>query len=270
MHLPCPTKQQIITKAEIAEEFIGFLRFILEKRNKHLLFNLQDRTSWRENARATVLEDLQKMAEFKSTVTVITLSKDSNFYNQIEEYNTQTSATHFMKTLKDRIFSKDKEYFIPLKLETKEVSDFVDKACLLIHDVFFMEKKDLSRQERCNFIEVFYHLLTLKIVEIEKFSSLSFTCKDAIDTGAAMNGSFFGFLKIIEGSDWTKEDEDFFLWLIYAPALQIRERAIISERLIRQIACIALIDAHRKGFKKALKSLYSSAFLDAIKINYPH
>lgn len=62
LRLPGPTFQVSIDKAKIADEFYGFLRSIgSQKRNqKHLLINLQDRTSWFERARCSAIEGIQK------------------------------------------------------------------------------------------------------------------------------------------------------------------------------------------------------------------
>src|SRR5690606_11715969 len=79
--LPCPTKQTIITKAEITEEFRNYLR-ILPSRERHLLINLQDRTRWEEQARCRAIETLQKDVEFSHKLVVVTLPKQTDFYLQ--------------------------------------------------------------------------------------------------------------------------------------------------------------------------------------------
>src|SRR3990170_6659499 len=50
LHLPCPVHQEVINRAEIAEEFKGFMRSLRQELDsrKLLLINLQDRTSWQE------------------------------------------------------------------------------------------------------------------------------------------------------------------------------------------------------------------------------
>jgi len=62
----------------VIEEFKGFLRHIEMKKGveKHLLFNLQDRTSWEEHARCQALEDLEHHAEFNNQLVVVTLPKN--------------------------------------------------------------------------------------------------------------------------------------------------------------------------------------------------
>jgi hypothetical protein len=73
-------------------------------------------------------------------------------------------------------------------------------------------------------------------------NSISFTCKDAIDTGSAQLGTFFGFVKLLTGDFTQRETQDFLRWLLYTPALFIRERAIDPERLNRTLSALERID----------------------------
>ena len=101
--------------------------------------------------------------------------------------------------------------------------------------------------------------------------SLSFTCKDAIDTGAALNGSFYALIKLLSTGFDDKKDQDYFRWLLYTPALFIRERAIDPERLNRALSALERIDGalsgDAKGLLKELGTLYSSNFLKHLKIS---
>jgi hypothetical protein len=270
LHLPCPTSQEVIDKAEILPEFKAFLRELKDKNENYLLFNFQNRECLRENSRAKAIEEIQKTAEFNSAITVITLPKHSDFYNQVENFTFRTSSTLFMKDLKEMVFQEKEGFFIPLHLKNEKLENFVEEISSLIHKVFFLEKEDLSKEERRTFIEIFYHFFILKIIEMINPSYLSFTCKDAVDIGSSATGSFFLFIKLLTSSKWIKEDEDFLLWLFYAPALIVRQRAISSERLVRQLSCLALLDTKKKGLRKEMKNLYGAKFLDSIKINYLH
>ena len=117
--------------------------------------------------------------------------------------------------------------FFPGFLETIEISRIRRSGVLpAIHDHFFHAKATLTRRNREDFIEIFYQFLILKAIEQFSPDSISFTCKDAIDTGAAQGATFYGFLRLFNEDLSKKEERDFLLWLLYAPALFIRERAI--------------------------------------------
>ena len=59
LRMPSPTRQAFVHKAEIIDEFRGFLRSMAGEK-RHLLINLQDRDSWKEGVRCRILEGLQK------------------------------------------------------------------------------------------------------------------------------------------------------------------------------------------------------------------
>ncbi len=239
LRIPSPTKQTLINKAEIDDEFRAFLRSLSQAKKKHLLINLQDRTSWKEYARSSALEKLQLNAEFNQQLFVLTLPKSTDFYYQINEYINLNKTEEFLIALKAQIQSFEEcGFFFPAELKKQELIHFVDRSLPFIHKTFFHNKNVLTRQNREDFIEIFYQFLVLKCIDLLHPSSLSFTCKDAIDTGAASSALFYGFFKLLTSQFKPKEDADFLRWLLYTPALFIRERAIDPERLNRALSAL--------------------------------
>jgi len=236
LRIPSPTRQSIINKVEIVEEFKGFLRYHGSKR-KHLIVNLQDRTSWREFSRSGAIESMQKMAEFSGHLFVLTLPKDTDFYFQNNEYLHLEKATDFLTSLKAQLASPEScGFHFPHVWKPQDMQKYVAELLPLIHEHFFESKAKLSRKEREDFIEIFYQFLILKAIEVCDPDSLSFTCKDAVDTGAAQSALFYLFLKILSEDLNPKTDRDFLLWLLYTPAFFVRERAIDSERFYRALS----------------------------------
>ena len=192
LRLPCPTYHKHINKAEVNDEFMGYLRFLEAKKSsaKHLMINLQDRTSWEEHARCQALEELQKRAEYSGQFALITLPKRSDFYYQSDAYLEIEASVEFLKLIQDQVDSGEEcGFFFSHLIDKKELMDFVKQVLPLIHSHFFEEKKILSRKDRLDFIEIFYLLLSLKILDIIKPDYFSFTCKDAVDVGQTMAGS---------------------------------------------------------------------------------
>lgn len=236
LRIPSPTRQSIINKVEIVEEFKGFLRYSGSK-NKHLIVNLQDRTSWREFSRSGAVESMQKMAEFSGHLFVLTLPKDTDFYFQNNEYLHLEKANDFLISFKAQLENFEScGFHFPLPWKLHDVQKFVAELLPLIHEHFFESKTKLSRKEREDFIEIVYQFLILKAIEICEPDSLSFTCKDAVDTGAAQSALFYIFLRILSGDLDPKIDRDFLLWLLYTPAFFVRERAIDPERFYRALS----------------------------------
>src|SRR5262249_30026945 len=145
-------------------------------------------------------------------------------------------AEEFLSQFKAQLASAEEcGFFFPNEC-TAEIQKFVPKALSFIHQEFFGGKETLSRKNREDFIAIFYQPLILKLIEMLQADSMSFTCKDAIDTGAAQNGLFFGMLHLLNGQ--IEEELDFMRWLFYMPALFVRERAIDPERLQRSVSAL--------------------------------
>lgn len=265
LRLPSPTRQSFIHKAEIVEEFRGFLRALSTSQvdRKVLLVNLQDRNSWKEKARSQALESLQKNAEFSAYLRVLTLAKKGPFYHQTQEFLESQKAPVFIQSFLDSL-SQSEEGEFSLPLTQKELAAFAPKALHLIHRCFFEGKNTLTRANREDFIEIFYQLLILKCLEVIKPDLVGFCCKDGVDIGPAAQGMLFAFVKILKDDFTKKETHDLFRWLVYAPALLVRERAIDPERFHRMLSALETVagalEENGKAVHKELQSLYDARF----------
>ncbi len=114
-------------------------------------------------------------------------------------------------------------------------------------------------------------MFILKLIEDFNPDTLSFTCKDAVDTGAAASAEMFAFLRMMnDASHWSKEEKDFLLWMLYAPALSVRERAIDIQRLNRMTSALAIVgaevEAHYHETVAACSKLYKLPFFKGLKV----
>src|SRR6185503_7939459 len=148
--------QEIISKAYIVDEFKEYLRSVLNKseENHHLIINYQDSTSWKEHARNAVLQDLGNQAEFSEVLTVVTLSKDSEFYHQSGIYRELSSAENFLIQFKEHLMDENTGYYFPQKIRKMLFNKFIDDLFKKIYKTFFNNHDLLSLQERQNFIEI--------------------------------------------------------------------------------------------------------------------
>lgn len=273
LHIPTPTRQQVVSKAEVCEEFRAFLRALSlqSPSKKHLLFNLQDRTSWKELSRCSLLEGMQKQAEFSPSFAVVTICKDTDFYHQKDTYLTLDSAKDFLHIFLEHLKNPEEYgFFLPPTLKTKEFLEFVQPALHKIHEVFFKKATKLSRADRLDFIEIFYQFLSLKLLEMIKPDSISFTCKDAIDTGACMTAGFCAFIKYFSGKKIEKEEKELLRLLFYYPSLLVRERAVDPLRLNRILSALAKMEEIAKGepqkIAKVFGPLYEPSFIKGLTI----
>jgi len=272
LRMACPTKQERIDQAYVIEEFVGLLRSLSTRREKKklLVFNFQDRTNWKEFSRCEAIESLQSDAEFSKHIWVVTLPKNTDFYLQVDEYIRETDAKNFIKQLTEQVESFEECGFsFPRGITKKEIHAFVSKLIPLIHSHFFDEKEILTRKNRLDFIEIFFHFLQLKVIDIIKPEYTTFLCKDSLDTGAAATASFFGFTKIISNdASFSEEDKDLMLWMVYAPSLFVRERPIDIQRLNRLVSFLTistvLFEEKRSKIIKDLEPLFEKGTFDTL------
>ncbi len=263
LHLPSPTRELVIDKADMYPEFVGYLRYLSPQ--KHLLINLQDRTSWKEHTRSIALEKLQL-----DDLLVLTLPKDTDFYHQVHDYADLDDAKAFCHQLEEQVLSGESCGFhfpakFPVEKMAKELIPF-------IHKELFNGKRTLSQAERCDFIELFYQFLILFVIDKVKPTAVSFTCKDGLDTGAAFAASMYGLLRLLSSKEaWTENDRAFFLFSLYGPALLLRHRIIDQSRLQRALSALAKFEEavkdSRASILKACSDLMPDLPLNKIKLS---
>lgn len=244
LRLPAPIYQEFINKAVLNEEFQAFIRLSSQGDllRKHLLINLQDRTTWREYARCIAIESFQDQPEAGKALTVITLTTNTDFYHQLHPYHQINHADLFKEQFKEFLLDDHSGYFFPPAINKQELSTFIERSFEVVHRLFFSSKNVLTRENRLDFIEIFYLLLQLKLIEWIQPNTISLTCKDGIDVGEAYNVGLFAFLKLINGEEWTEADWLHVNFMLYAPALLIRERLMLPERFNRMLSVVKLME----------------------------
>ncbi len=242
---PCPTAQKLINKANIIPEFTGFMRSIIERGERVLIINFQDRTSWKEFTRSFTIEEYQKNAELTNNLYVVTIPKHTDFYLQSDNYIKVSDAEDFKKNLINQIDGKeDCGFCFPKKFNLIDILDYVNYCVEMIHKVFFDKKEILSRKNRLDFIELFYQFLISKMLKISKADYIIFSAKDTIDIPSTSSAAFYSFIKLFKGDlEWNDMEKEAVISSIFLPALLIRERAVDIRYLNREISMLSLISS---------------------------
>ncbi|MFA5250826.1 MAG: hypothetical protein WC371_05415 [Parachlamydiales bacterium] len=266
LHLPSPTFQEKLPYAAVVDELIGFLEG-LKSRNETLLFcNLQDRGGYLDSARSRALEQLSAREEFQGVLLFLALNKESSFYRQSEGFADQNEAGLFFRTFQEKLFSSKADFFLSPRFNCSHLQTFSLELMEKIHRLFFLEKKLLSQTERADFIELFYHFFLLKLMEEKKPDFVAFSSKDGVDSAAALNGSFFAFLKFLSKNRWSAAEMDFLKLLFFGPALLLRHRLIDRIALGRSIGCLAHLQERKKELRLTFSPLYEKGFFDSFKL----
>lgn len=262
LNLPCPTVQKQINKAQIAEEFRGFLRAIGERKKHCLIVNIQDRTSWKEHARSLSLEELQRNVEFNEQLTVVTFTKDTDFYYQLAPYQSIDEAELFLQHFQEHLSTPQCGFYFPPRIYDSFVVHGLSDFLKQIHAFFFKASKQLSRRERLDFIEIAYTLLQLKLVELTGADMISLTSKDGIDTAPAASVQLFIFLKLT--SLHPLSEEKLLEEMLLAPALMLRERLVDQERFKRMIHMLKHVEETLASLPKGAMQDKLDAFFQAV------
>ncbi len=262
LRMASPTRQVFVNKASVLDEFKGFLLSTSQRgrKAKHLLVNLQDRTSWREFSRCQVLEQLQNAPLFSDSLTVLTLAVDTEFYHQSGTYENQDDVEDFIEGFKQQLKSSSAGYYFPDSVKKNLTASFIDNATAAIHEFFFNGEKYLSMKDRQSFITLFHFFLELKLIDIVRPFSFSLSCKDAIDIGGAASVFMLAFYKILQNQKISDEEIEYIESMIYGPAIFIRERAILPEPLNRMLGALQVVEGKREalGFENYGKELCSA------------
>ena len=262
LRTPAPVVQEFIHKATIIEEWKTYLRahLFLNEKFHHLMFNFHDRTSWREYTRSNALEELSRNAEYTEAFTVVTLTKDTEFYHQTGIYKTLTSGKLFIETFVMHLQDEGSGYYFPPEIKEQLFPDFAEKLCNQIHKSFFDKHDLLSIEDRQNFIEIAYALLELKIIEIKHPTVFSLTGKDGLDLSATASVALLVFLQLDAKKAWKEEELDRLIQILFGPTMMIRERVIHPERFDRLYPLLKLLES-KKGYLKGFGTLFSKETL---------
>ncbi|MFZ0566101.1 MAG: hypothetical protein WAM28_07950 [Chlamydiales bacterium] len=259
IRMPCPIWQEWINKAHITEEFKAFLR-ALKKEENILIINFQDRTSWKEHARSVAIEELANQAEFSDRLTVVTLSKDTDFYNQSGIYHNLDEAQAFIDHFREHLGDESTGYYFPGWIKQDLFPNFISQLLDQVHKTFFENKKRLLFLERLDFIQLVYHFIELKLIELVNPSFLVLLSKDSLDIGGTSTVGLMALLATDHKHEWSDEEVDRLNTLLFGPTLMHRERVIHPERFDRLIAFIHLLEK-KKGYFKEFVRLFQKETL---------
>lgn len=269
LRMPSPTAQEFIDQASVNDLFKDYLHAALSQKGSFylLMFNLQDKTSWKEHARCKVLEELARSAEFHDLFTVVTLAKDTEFYNQMGPYHELSFASDFIEQFKDHLGDETTGYFFPPHLKKELFTSFIPELLQTVHEVFFSAKEELKLNERLDFIELIYHFIELKIVEMENPTHFTLTSKDGLDVTGTSTVGLIALLGTLQGKSWSEEELSTINLILFGQTLINRERAVHKERVDRLIDMVKVLEESPNQISK-LKGLFKPQVL-AAEISFP-
>lgn len=253
-------------RGQITPEFRGFLRAYRAQNKKHLYISNQSlipRSSrligGDERKRSWAILDLDK--EFPETYFVCALAKNSPFYYQRGQFEKIDDAELFKEELINQAFHVDSNIsgiHFPISIREKlNLENFSKEAIKTIHQIMFQGKERLTREERKRFIEMYYVVVTEKLIVGLEVDSFNITCKEAIDRAAEANAELYAQTALGAGKEkLTDDDRKRIEVLTFSRALMVRKRAIIKSRLDRLRGNLAFAQSHVQELQQLHQILF--------------
>lgn len=268
LRLPTPTCQERIHKAHIAPEFVAFVRSckLSPIVQRLLIVNLQDRTSWKEHARAKAIEELQDQEEFEAVLTVVTLPTHTEFYHQIGLYRDLEAWPLFRHAFQEQFVREEGGYLFPELLQERLFPEFAERLLDGIHRLFFGGNEKLSRRQRLDCIDLFHLFLTYKLVEIVGPDFFAYCCKDGLDIGSTATCGLLLAAHLLSRTEIHPSEWDWLRAMLYAPVLMVRERPLQRAPFSRMVGMIETIEAvalhlGTEGFRRLLSEEIAPLYL---------
>lgn len=203
---------------KVTPEFLTFLH----TQPSHFYINLMRRVGKKEAPLSNALAQLERKEEH---LYLITLDKNSSFYNQ--EGEVPDAADAFKQLFLVKLLDPKGNYYWSRHLNSswpQELQAILNKT----HNTYFDGKKELSKQERLDFIELAYLDIIDALVDKWSPASMNFTCHQAIDRGPAEQVLWLSKHHI------GKNDE--LAALLFAPPLLLHNRSSYPPKVVRMLS----------------------------------
>ena len=124
---------------------------------------------------------LRKLHEkYPNAFKLIILSKDSLFYHQQGEHENINDAQLFKNNFLDELCARSDKKGYDIPEEFQDVEAFT-KILDNVQKDFFGNRQDLTRQERCAFIEIAYTRLNILFLKKIRPDYFIICCKDGME-----------------------------------------------------------------------------------------
>lgn len=205
----------------VAPEFRQFLT-LLDKDNKtHLYVNHMSRGK-KEQKR---LEKIHALESKYPAITVVTLDKDSKFYNQEGVFEHLYDAEAFKRTFIQRLISEEGYIWSP-NIKPLEWGNSLKEIVTNVHQHYFKLITELTIQERQEYIDIVYLEIIKELNRQYQFDSLNISCKHTIDRAATS-------LALLYYDQEANVDQSKFLALALSTPIVFHNRPLHEERFYR-------------------------------------
>jgi len=262
--MAAPIRQEVIDHASLNPLFVAALLEMKARQEKVLIFNLQERSHWKERARSELLEKLSEKEMWRDTVQVVTLDTASEFFLQEMQFDKGDTTESFIESYRQYLLDDRGENYFPPNVEEALFPGFIEKAFQEVQKHYFNSRNVLSPDLKRRFIDVMSHLIQIKLIDTLKPDRVIFIDKDGNDTASIASTLFFMTPKLFHHSAWTEKDVEIYEAILHSSTLLYRERPIRKFKFQRMTDYLSWLEEINKtpGFwtksTPAISSLFSN------------
>ena len=240
-----PTYQGALS-TNVLEELKLFLDSYKQQGKKHIYFNHQNPfgSNWYkgwfgdERGRIKQIDNLAQEEQYRDTFYTVNLPFDGDFFEQRGVFSNLNNTTEFVKEFKESLIQQKHGLKFPdfdgRDQILKEAVDSVLEDC-------FEGRETLTPEERTSFQLLTYVRLENAIVRALEADSYNSSCKDAMDRGGVISALRFYLALVENGLEEDPQALKVFRTILHAPALLIKEQAVISGRHKRLLHVLGIL-----------------------------
>lgn len=213
---------------EIIPEFTHYIQTIAKQGKKHLYINYIARQRNSDHNEATVIENLEKDLLYRSALSVISIARNSAFYNQLEPYSEISSAEAFKTAFIAELFADEStgHYHWPLVMDRTAWKDTAIGILNVVHANYFDGSSTMTVDERKQFIDVAYVKMTEYLINFLQPDVVNLSCAISIERGPVAYTLLYIDLLLQQKEQIDLNDLQVISTLVYGPGAIFRNRSI--------------------------------------------
>lgn len=250
-----PTIQPVSIRdyTAFAPEFAFFIKSLVASQQTFLYVNLQiNFSTGAEKSRTDQIRALHY--ENPSTFRLVMLDMDSPFYYQTHTANMLCTIDNFREEFFIILFQEGTHY---------ELGGATDEDVFIlfswIESTLFEGQELLTQEERQIYIDVFYAMFVLRLIQKQQPNYFTIVCKDGLDRAGCVNALLRDLILLIKGEENDAFKKAIHVVNIHAPTIAVKKIAMLPVRRARYLQANAhLYDPTIKSkFQKMLQSNFS-------------
>lgn len=221
-----------LLRAQVTDEFIGFLDDLRRNKKTHLYVNLMNPKRPAELTRTECIEEMQK--KYSDTINVMTLSKDSDFYRQSGEFSEDSvSFSDFKEQFLTEMFNGSGSFRWPAALTGNAWVSKCSAALDKVHKDHFKSCSEMDQSTRKDFIEIAYIEIIEAAMEHLKPDSCNVSCLLTVDRGAATLSELYIKSCKKDNAELNAEQKKNVAAMMLIPAILSENRTMEVDRMNR-------------------------------------